>query len=154
QYDTSVFARASWDNAHTAFVRTRFRYRDFSPGDSFDDRGDTWLEPFLDRYWYELDLRDRTTTDDNSLGFNMRAGRQFVDWGAGLSLSEFLYAVPPTIPTGPRITAAALIGITPADESVIDFDASREGYNADTSRAYFGGMIRASNHTGQTFYAY
>jgi hypothetical protein len=155
QYDATVYARASWDNAHTAFARTRFRYRDFSPGDSFDERGDSWLEPFLDRYWYELDLRDPTAiAEDNALAFNIRAGRQFVDWGAGLTLSEVLYAVRPAISLGPRVTAEALIGITPSDESVIDFDASRSKYNSDTERAFFGGMVRASTDSGKTFYAY
>lgn len=155
QYDATVYARAAWDNANTAFVRTRFRYRDFSPGDSFDERGDAWLEPFLDRYWYELDLRDNSSTaSEEAIGFNIRGGRQFVDWGAGLTLSEVLYAARPAISIGPRITAEALIGITPSDESVIDFDASRSGYNSDTERAFFGGMLRASTVHGQTFYAY
>lgn len=155
QYDATVYARASWDNAHTAFARTRFRYRDFSPGDSFDERGDSWLEPFIDRYWYEIDLRDRTATAaDDSIGFNFRAGRQFVDWGAGLTLSEVLYAARPAISIGPHVTAEALVGITPSDESVIDFDASRSGYNSDTERAFFGGMVRASTEGGKTFYAY
>ncbi len=155
QYDTTLYARAAWDSANTAFVRTRFRYRDFSPGDSFDERGDQWLEPFLDRYWYELDLRNTSpSAPEDAIGFNVRGGRQFVDWGAGLTLSEVLYAVRPAISLGPRITAEALIGITPSDESVIDFDASRSQYNSDTERAYYGGMIRASTDDGKTFYGY
>src|SRR6185436_14492073 len=58
QYDTAVYAQVSIDNVHTFFGRARFRYQDFSPGDSFDERGDEWKEPFLDRYWYEFDLRE------------------------------------------------------------------------------------------------
>jgi hypothetical protein len=155
QYDATVYARASWDNAHTAFARTRFRYRDFSPGDSFDERGDSWLEPFLDRYWYELDLRNQgEVPGPNDLGFNVRAGRQFVDWGSGLALSEVLYAVRPTVSIGQRVTVEALVGVTPSDESVIDFDASRAGYNSDTQRAFFGGMVRATTEGGKTVYAY
>lgn len=155
QYDATLYARAAWDRAHTAFLRTRFRYRDFSPGDSFDERGDRWLEPFLDRYWYELDVRDPSIDAPlDSVGFNIRGGRQFVDWGAGLTLSDVLYAVRPAISIGPYITAEALIGITPSDESVIDFDASRSGYNSDTERAFFGGMVRATTDDGKTFYAY
>ncbi len=155
QYDATVYARAAWDSANTAFVRTRFRYRDFSPGDSFDERGDSWLEPFLDRYWYELDLRDNSpTAAEDSLGLNIRGGRQFVDWGSGLTLSEVLYAVRPSISIGQRVTAEALIGITPSDESVIDFDASRSGYNSNTERAFFGGMVRAGTEDGKYVYAY
>lgn len=154
QYDGTVFARASWDNAHTAFLRSRFRYRDFSPGDSFDDRGDGWYEPFLDRFWYELDLVDHNPDNTDGLSLNLRAGRQFVDWGSGLALSEALYAVRPAISLGSRVTAEALIGITPADKSIIDFDASRSEYNRNTERAYFGGLVRASTEEGKTFYAY
>ena len=46
-------------------------------------RGDRWTEPFIDRWWYEFDLRQAAAAyEGKSLpwNLNMRIGRQFVDW--------------------------------------------------------------------------
>lgn len=155
QYDTQLYVRASYEGAHTVYGRARFAYRDFSPGDSFDERGDGWDEPFLDRYWYEFDLNRAVwassgTRLDGTL--NVRAGRQFVDWGAGIVLSEVLYAVRPRIEVGP-ITLEALAGVT-AGSSVVDFDASRSEYNRDTDRGYFGGRVSGRTAWGLELYGY
>lgn len=151
QYDTSIYARASLD-VHSFFFRSSFRYRDFSPGDSFDNRGDSWAEPFIDRYWYELDLTDI----DAPVGFNLRLGRQFVDWGAGLALSEQLIAARPALlwGTGWRYTLEGLAGVTPPDESIIDFDTSRSEYNRRTLRGFYGGLFRVTSPTNHSFYTY
>jgi len=152
QYDTTLYARASIDEVHNFFFRSSFRYRDFSPGDSFDGRGDSWAEPFVDRYWYELDL----TGSDGPVGFDLRIGRQFVDWGAGLALSEQLIAARPGFVwgTGWRFVAEGLAGVTPPDESIIDFDSSRSEFNRRTLRGFYGGLFRATSPTNQSFYAY
>lgn len=156
QPEISLYARAVIDGAHTFFVRSRFQYRDFSDGDSFDERGDRWQSPFLDRYWYEFDLRNAArayggqSLDGN---FNIRVGRQFVDWGAGLALSENLYAVRPTIELG-RFTIDGLAGVTPADRSVVDWDASREGFNNHTERGFFGGRLAYRTERDDEFYAF
>lgn len=156
QPEVTVYGRASIDGAHLFFTRARFQYRDYSEGDSFDERGDRWQSPFLDRYWYEFDLKRAAaayqgeTLDSN---FNIRVGRQFVDWAAGVSLSENLYAVRPTLAFG-RFEIEGLAGITPADRSVIDFDASRSGYNNHTERGFFGGKLSYTTEDGKQFYAY
>jgi hypothetical protein len=140
QNELVFYARAAIDGGHNFFIRTRFRYRDFSPGDSFDDRGDGWSEPILDRYWYELDTASLDAAEgrpQSDWGVNVRVGRQFVDWGAGLVLSETLLAVRPTLTFG-RASIEGLVGVTPGDESIVDFDASRAEYNSDTKRAYYG----------------
>jgi hypothetical protein len=157
QYDTALYARVSVDNVHTFFGRVRLRYQDFTPGDSFDGRGDEWKEPFLDRYWYEFDLREWSAAyrGQRSAGdFNVRVGRQFVDWGSGLTLSEALYAVRPTFSFSERLSLEGLAGVTPGDESVVDFDASRDDYNRDTSRGFYGGMLRWTSPGGKQVYAY
>lgn len=163
QYETTLYARASVGGSgggHTLFGRARFRYRDFTPGDSFDGDGDKWSEPFLDRYWYEFDLRralpggggDGGAPTD--LNFNVRIGRQFIDWGAGLALSENLYAVRPALQIGDRWTIEALAGVTPPDESVVDFDASREDFDKDTLRGFFGGLVRYTTPANTSLYGY
>lgn len=157
QYDTTLYATLNLDGAHTAFTRARFRYRDFSEGDSFDGRGDRWVEPFLDRYWYEFDLRRAAAAyRGRQLGwnFNVRAGRQFVDWGAGLTLSENLFAVRPSIEWAERLSLEGLAGVTPTDQSVIDFDASRDEFNRRTRRGFFGALLRYRAPRNHEFYGY
>ncbi len=160
QNDTTLYARASIDGVHSFFARARFRHQDFSPGDSFDDRGDRWREPFLDRYWYELTLRDlfadarsNPTPDPDPAGmhFSVRVGRQFVDWGAGLALSEVLLSVRPTLVIADRLSIEGLAGVTPPDESVIDFDTSRAAFNRKTKRGFFGALLRAQTDFGEVY---
>lgn len=156
QPEVVLYGRAVVDGAHTFFGRTRFRYRDFSPGDSFDGRGDQWSEPFLDRYWYEFDLKraiesSKGVTPDGNI--NVRVGRQFTDFGGGLSVSEVLYAARPVITIG-RVDIEGLAGVTPTDRSIIDFDASRKDYDSDTERGFFGGLLRYNTVAGGEIYAY
>ena len=155
QNDAQLYARASFDGVHNAFVRVRFPYRDFSPGDSFDGRGDRWLEPFLDRYVYEFDLAkayaayDGKAIDNN---FNVKVGRQFVDWGASLALSEVLISVRPTVTFQNVFTIEGLVGITP--DSTVDFDASRSQFDEKTRRGYYGIRLAATTEGGQEYYAF
>lgn len=156
QPEVTLFGRGVIDGAHTFFGRARFQYRDFSPGDSFDGEGDGWTEPFLDRYWYEFDLRNAVAAYEGRTingNLNLRIGRQFVDWGAGLTLSENLYAVRPTVEFGP-FTIDGLAGVTPGDASVIDFDSSRNGYDYNTSRGFFGARFAYSFPAGQELYSF
>lgn len=157
QYDATLYGQASLDGAHTAFFRSRFRYRDFSPGDSFTGRGDEWAEPFLDRYWYEFDLRRAAAAYQGrsiDTNVNLRVGRQFVDWGAGLALSEVLYAVQPTVSWKERFSIEGLAGITPGDEEVVDFDAARDAFNRDTERGFFGALLRYRTEQAREVYAF
>ncbi len=143
QPEFQLYGRASIDGVHNFFVRGRFQYRDFSPGDSFDGRGDRWTTPFLDRYVYEYDhaASVRAYQGQNpDWNFNLKVGRQFVDWGEGLVLSEALYSVRPTLTLG-RWSIEALAGVTPADRSITDFDSTRAGFDDDTKRGYFGGSV-------------
>jgi len=161
QNDTTLYARASVEGVHTFFARLRFRHQNFTPGDSFDERGDRWREPYLDRYWYELNARDLISPSDSldggptegGLDLNLRVGRQFVDWGSGLALSEVLLSVRPTLTLSNKLSIEGLIGVTPPDESVIDFDASRVQYNLRTKRGYFGALMRGQTDWGGELYA-
>ncbi len=156
QPEMQLYGRASIDGVHDFFVRSRFQYRDFSTGDSFDDRGDRWTTPFLDRYVYEFDAARAAAayqgkrTDWN---FNLKIGRQFVDWAEGVVLSENLYAVRPTITLG-RWSIEGLAGVTPADRSVTDWDSSRAGFNHDTKRGYFGANVAYTFQNATRAFAY
>jgi len=156
QPEITVYGRAVIDGAHTFFGRARGQYRDYSEGDSFDGRGDRWREPVLDRYWYEFDYasaRVAATGDEPDWNLNVRLGRQFVDWYGGLTLSENLYAARPVLSFG-QLSFEGMFGVTPPDESIIDFDASRDDFDTKTERGFFGGAVRWRTRDAQQFYAY
>lgn len=151
----TLYGRLNLDGAHGFYVRSSFVYRDYTPGDSFDGRGSRWSEPFLDRYWYEFDLRramdvyQHQQIDGN---FNIRVGRQFVDWAGGLALSETLYAVKPTIEFDKVNRLETLVGITP--DHTPDFDSSRMDYDSKTRRFYYGALFAHTFAGGDEVYAY
>lgn len=156
QPEVTLYGRAVIDGAHTFFARARFQYRDFSPGDSFDGRGDRWADPFLDRYWYEFDMRRAAAAYEGRTiagNINLRVGRQFVDWGAGLTLSENLYAIRPTFEFG-RWTLETIAGVTPGDKSVTDFDSSRDDFNDRTWRGFYGGKLGYLTRDNKEFYGF
>lgn len=155
QPEVGLYARATIDNTHSFFVRSRFQYRDFGEGDSFDGEGDGWSEPFVDRFWYEIDMTRAFAADtvDPNHSLRVRIGRQFIDWGAGLALSENLYAIRPVM-TLDRWTFDAVAGITPSDESVVDFDTSRNQFNTNTRRGFFGGRVAYRTPSNHEFYGY
>lgn len=155
QWDTNLFARASLDGVHNGFIRVRFPFREFSPGDSFDGRGDDWVDPFLDRYIYEFDLRRAIEVNDGRTSehnFNLRVGRQFVDWGAGLALSETLLSVRPTFTFYDRFRIEGLVGVTP--NTTVDFDASRSEFDRRTRRGYFGIRFVFTTEKSAEYYAF
>lgn len=155
QPEIGLYARATIDDVHSFFVRARFQYRDFGDGDSFDGEGDGWTEPFVDRYWYEIDMTRAFAADtaDPNHSVRVRMGRQFVDWGAGLALSENLFAVRPVM-TLDRWSIEALAGVTPTDESVVDFDTSRNRFNRHTQRGFFGGRVGYRTAESHELYGY
>lgn len=155
QHDLQVYARGSIDGVHNAFVRLRFPYRDFSPGDSFDGRGDRWPGPFLDRYVYEFDLAKAYAayegqTPENNL--NIKVGRQFVAWAGSLALSDVLLSVRPTVTIQNVFTIEGLFGITP--DTTVDFDASRSQFNTHTNRTYYGLKPTVATEDGREYYVY
>ncbi len=153
--EAQLYARASIDGVHNAFVRLRFPHRDFSAGDSFDGRGDRWVDPFIDRYVYEFDLAKAYAAyhgeaiDNN---FNIKVGRQFVDWAGSLALSEVLLSIRPTITIQNVFTIEGLAGITP--NTTVDFDASRSQFDEKTLRGYYGLKLGFTTEDGSEFYAF
>lgn len=155
QPELTLYGRLNIDGAHGFYARAQFTHRNFSEGDSFDGRGDRWIQPFADRYWYEFDLRramdvyHHETLEGN---FNVRAGRQFVDWASGLALSETLYAVKPTVEFDKRNRLEMLVGITP--DHTPDFDSSRRNNDRKTRRFYYGAILSHTFDGGDEAFAY
>ncbi len=142
QTDGRLYVRAELDGAHRFFGRLRFQYDDWNSGDSFDGRGDEFQDPIGEQYWYQFDYRGlalATTGQRPDFNFNIKVGRQFVEWGSGLVFSNLAYAVVGEF----EIANFGLTGIaaTSTDHDTVDFDGSRPDFDVDNDRAYFGGML-------------
>lgn len=141
QSDTKLWSHFVM-GGHEAYGRLRFNYLDFNSGDSFDGRGDNLEEPIGDRYWYRFDYRTNHLVEtgertDENVWFQV--GRQFVNWGSSLALSEDLYAALAAVELH-HLEVKGLIGLTPSTGPV-DFDSSRPGFDTDVDRRFMGLMF-------------
>jgi hypothetical protein len=140
--DGQVFGRLNIDDTHEFYGRLRFTYEDFNHGDDFDGRGDRLVTPLADRFWYRFDLAHAIGSTEGKrpdYDLNVQVGRQFVEWGSGMTFSDQLYAVLATAKFGDW-ELQGLAGLTPRS-SVVDFDSSRPNFDRDTNRAFFGGLL-------------
>jgi Alginate export len=141
QTDLNAYARLNIDNVHDVFVRVLTRYRDFNAGDSFDGKGDDLVEPRLERAIYKFDLaRAIAAYEGERSDFNLvvQGGRQLVHWANGLVLSQDLDGVLLTA-SYDKLSLQGLAGVT--RDSNFDIDTSRPGFDGDTRRGFFGGML-------------
>ncbi len=155
QYDLRLYLRAELDGAHRFFGRLRFLYDDWNSGDSFSGRGDEWDNPIGERYWYQFDLRgfvQARAGERLPYNVNVRVGKQFVEWGSGLTLSNPLLAAVVDIEAF-ETGMVLLAGETPAHDTV-DFDGSRPGFDTDTRRAFLGIAIEPRRLPSHRPYAY
>jgi hypothetical protein len=141
-YDLRLYLRAELDGAHRFFGRLRFLYEDWNSGDSFDGRGDELANPIGERYWYEFDLRGAVLASRGErlpYNVNLRTGKQFVEWGSGLTYSDALYAALLDVEAF-DLGLIGLAGVTPGHDT-IDFDGSRPKFDTNTERAYAGAAL-------------
>ena len=141
EFHANVFARLSIDQAHEFFVRARTTHRDFNHGDSFDGTGDDWIESTLDRGHYRFDLaRHVASQKGESIAANLQiqSGRQLVHWVNGLTLSQEIDGGIFTFGYD-SLNLDAVVGQT--RHSSFDFDSSRPGFDGDTKRNFYGGML-------------
>jgi len=129
QTDARAWVRAELDGCHRFFARLQLQYDDWNTGDDFDGQGDDLREPVGERWWYEYDdTRWRT-----------RIGKQFVELGNGVALSQTLIAARVEA-TFAGWTAGLLAADTPANDFV-DFDASRPSFDTNTKRRFLGAFV-------------
>ncbi len=154
QYDLNLYTSINLDNAHRVYLRGRTSYRDWNTGQDFNGEGDDWLEPVLDRGYYEFDLRQHLraySEKDIDYNINVRVGRQLVTWGNGLTLSTEvdggLISVEYDI-----VTLDVLISTSRDD--ITDIDSSRPGFDYETDRNFFGGMIMLQIRPKHAVYVY
>jgi hypothetical protein len=142
EFDAVGYARLNLDDVHEFYIRGRSTYQDFNPGDSFDNQGDHWTDR-LEEAYYSFDLRryhavTRGELTDNDL--RVKFGRQFLTWAGGLTFSNYLDGALVDIDI-PPVGATLLAGITPRD--TVDFDASRPGFDDETTRVFYGVLLDA-----------
>jgi hypothetical protein len=153
QYDLVGYGRVNIDGAHELFARVRTTYRDFNAGDDFDGHGDDWVEPTLDRAHYRFDLQryiESTRGVTPRANVALQVGRQLINWGNGLTLSEEIDGVD-VVFTAEPVSLEILAGCT--RNSIADFDSSRPGFLGDTQRFFYGGLLSAQLGTHRP-YAY
>lgn len=154
QHELGVYARLNIDEVHQFFVRGSTTYRDFKTGDAFDQHGDDWIGPTLDRAIYRFDLRSAMSTyGDKNIQGNViiQVGRQLVHWGTGLTLSQDIDGGIAQLVYEP-FTVELLAGVL--RESTTDIDPFRPGFTDDTRRGFYGARITADVHPGHMLYGY
>lgn len=158
-YDLRLFTSVELDGAHRFFGRLRFQYNqwDFrgtrAIGPDYDDVG--WQNPIGEIYWYEFNLAGMIraqTGNKPDYNFVAKVGRQYVIWGQGAALSNYMYAGIFDF-SWRDWKATALIGVTSGNDT-IDWDLSRPGYDTDTQRLFYGGKLEYSGFAGHRPYVY
>lgn len=154
QHELGGYARINVDDIHEFFVRASMIYRDFKTGDSFDEHGDDWIGPQLDRAYYRFDLRNALSSyagKDVKGNLVLQGGRQLVHWGTGLTLSQDIdggIVQASWYPVSIELLAGALRG------STTDLDPYRPNFNDDSRRGFYGVKIDAQIRTHHTIYGY
>lgn len=142
QYDLIGWAQLNIDGVHDFFLRGRSTYRDWGrASDALDPAGDDWIEARLDRGIYRFDLGRAIEISEGKapdVGFVFQGGRQLVHWANGLVLSQELDSVLLTATMG-DLEVTGLAGF--ATRGTFDIDAGRPGYDGDTRRGFFGGIV-------------
>lgn len=140
QADFTGFARVNLDGVHEGFFRGRFFYRDYNPGDEFEEgEGDGW-DGRVDRAYYRFDLARYMSAKSGDIpnwSASVKLGRDLVYWGTGLTLAVDLDGA--VIDLGYQQHSLQLIaGRTPSD--TVDIDSSRRDFDDHTNRAFYGAL--------------
>jgi hypothetical protein len=147
-YDLVGYGRLNFDGVHDFYLRGRGTYRNFNPGDSFNEEGDH-LEGHVEEAYYRFDYGRysdvRRSTDEGAASGELRGvltvGRQFEVWANGLVLSQYVDAVRGVIDVG-KVEVEFLCSIT-ANDYTIDFDTSRPDFDEETRRGFYGALVSA-----------
>ena len=139
RYELVGYGLLNLDNVNQFYVRGRSDYYDYNPGDGFE-QGDH-LEGRFEEAWYRFDFQqDQAAYHGRHISDNLtfKAGRQFVDWGNGLTLDQYVDGGTAQLRTG-VVTIDALAAVTVRE--TVDFDISRPHFFDDTHRGFFGARL-------------
>lgn len=139
QYEAVAFGRVNLDGAQEFFIRGRYDNRVFSDDSRISGEPDE--ENQVDRLYYHFDLkRWLATTNGSQIGGNVSAtvGRQLVNWGNGLTLSQQIDGA--VIDTSVGNANAEFLGGRSYYEQA-DIDPYRPDYIDNEDRMFFGTMV-------------
>jgi hypothetical protein len=151
QADFTGFARVNLDGVHEGFFRGRVFYRDFNPGDAFDEGGGDGWDGRLDRLYYRFDLGRYLGGKSGQTGrggASFKLGRDLVYWGTGLTLAQELDGVVVDL-TYDSIGLQVIAGRTPSD--TVDIDSSRRNFDSHTNRAFYGALLQGRWQTHRPY---
>lgn len=145
QYDGRFYGRMELDGFLRLYGRLRVEYDDWNTIGNFAPSAEGWQVPIGEIYWAELDFGQwMAATDGAARSWDLRfkAGRNYVIWGSGLTLSNYMYAG--TLDAGVDIWHfQGAVGVT-AGSDTVDWDTSRPGYDSNTERLYLGAKAEAN----------
>jgi hypothetical protein len=140
QYEFVGYGHVNIDGVHEFYFRGRGDYRNYNTGDAVDDEADR-LQGRVEEGWYSFDLqryesayRGRKIDGDIAI----KAGQQFVSWGNGLTLDQYVDGITGEIRT--KTFAIDLLGGVTVPQT-IDFDISRPHFWNDTFRGFYGASL-------------
>lgn len=154
QVDLTYYARMNFDNAHEFFIRGHSQHRDFNSGDAFTSTGDDVVESELERAYYRFDLRQYLAAYEGRTSpwnASLVGGRQLVQWGNGLVLSQVVDGA--TFRVGTDQIWLDAVGARTWG-GTFDIDSSRPGFDGDTHREFWGGMVNWQVHEQHRLFAY
>jgi hypothetical protein len=140
QYELVGYGRVNFDGAQEVYFRGRADYDNYNSGDSFENRPDH-LEGRVEEGWYRFDLQQYLSAHGRRpmpIDLSIKAGRQFVDWGDGLTLNQYVDGIAAEI-RGPHLSLDLLACVTVKE--TIDFDISRPDFDGNTRRGYYGARL-------------
>ncbi len=141
-----AYGRVQLDDHNEAYVRGRGLYLDYNPGDNPDGRPNH-IDGVVEEAWYRFDVTGGTPADPHArppAGLAVKGGRQFVDWGLGLTLNQYADGVSATLRYQP-VTVDLLACVT--IRQTVDFDVSRPDLDVSTERGFYG--VRVSTAVGR-----
>lgn len=154
QHELGAYARLNVDDVHEFFIRASTTYRDFKTGDAFDQHGDDWIGPKIDRATYRFDLRSALSVyadKDTKNNLVLQGGRQLVHWGTGLTLSQTIDGGIAQVTWFP-FTIEFLAGLI--RENTTDMDPFRPNFSDDSRRGFYGAKLDYQVLPRHTLYGY
>jgi Alginate export len=139
QYEAVAFGRVNLDGAQEFFIRGRYDNRIFSDNSRLDGEPDE--ENQIDRLYYRFDLAKYLAANKGQLiggDVNVTAGRQLVNWGNGLVLSQAIDGGVIDASIG-NATAEFLGGRTYYNQT--DIDPNRPNFIDNEDRTLWGTMV-------------
>jgi len=140
-YELVGYGHLNFDGVHEFYTRGRSYYRNYNPGDAVDDTADR-LQGRVEEGWYRFDLqryesayKGRTIQGDIAV----KGGRQFVSWGNGLTLDQYVDGISANIRYDNKLELSVLGCVTVRE--TIDFDISRPNFFDNTHRGFYGANL-------------